>query len=98
MKSRILLIVLIICIGCTSNKKEPSPEDKIISDLNKKYESLKEFFGSKMVNHLPEKVNENTITFTECLSPELGNLELIFINKGGSKLAETIKEFECNQN
>jgi len=48
--------------------------------LNKKYDNVKSFFGKEMTNHFPEKINNDNKSFTESLSPELGTLELVFID------------------
>ncbi len=94
MKRYIILVLLSICIvGCAFNQNK-SVDKQILYELNKKYEKIKEFFGREMVNHFPEKVDSTNITFTEGLSPDLGNLEFISINKIGDKLPETIKYFQ----
>lgn len=94
MKKYIALALLGIFIGCTFNKNK-STEDHVLCDLNKKYDNVNDFFGNKMVSHFPKKIDKHNVTFTESLSPELGNLELILINKvERDHLADIVEEFE----
>lgn len=78
MKIGVLLVLVAFCTGCTCTNK--SVEERIISDLNAKYDNAKSFFGKDFTNHFPKRINEDNITFTDGLSPELGNLELILTN------------------
>jgi hypothetical protein len=88
MKSNLLFISMLFCLACNSYNNK-SIESQVNSDLNKKYSSAKDFFGKEKVSHFPNKIDENNITFSESLSPELGNLELIVINKMSSNYTAT---------
>lgn len=96
-KLRFLLsIAMFICICCNSNTNRKEHIDPILlKDLNKKYLNDIKFFGYKFVDHFPKKVTAETIAFTENLSPEMGNLELMMINRTDSndllKLATNLK-------
>jgi hypothetical protein len=48
-----------------------------------------------MTSHFPVKIDSLNITFTENYSPDLGNLELMVINKAGeSQLMSIVNEFK----
>lgn len=94
MKLSIFIIFVTILVGCNSNNNK-SIENKISSDLNAKYRNAKLFFGKDFVNHFPEKITKDNITFSEGFSPEFGNLELILIDKiVNSNLISLINEFK----
>lgn len=89
----IIILITSISYSCKPKKNKFSAEEKLLYDLNVKYDSVKVFFGNSMVDRFPEKVDQNTITFTESLSPVTGNLELIFIEKTYN-LSEKLKTIE----
>jgi len=77
-----LIVTICVCIGCSANtNNDRSTNSKLLKDLNEKFFNTKSFFGKELVNHFPKRITEENITFTENLSPEMGNLEFILINK-----------------
>lgn len=81
MRLLIVLFMLVTTIGCTFNQNNFTPQEKLLYDLNNKYDSIREFFEDKMINHFPRTIDSNTISFTESLSPDFGDIELIYTAK-----------------
>lgn len=81
MKKSILILILLGCIlvsSCQGVKE--SPNQKMIDDLNRTYLEKKSFFLNDLTNHFPHGLNENNITYTDNVSPEMGSLELMVID------------------
>ena len=73
--------MLLIIFGCNNQEvKNQDSRKLVLDDLNLKYKAAKEFFGELYIEHFPNKITENNITFTETYSPEVGNLELMVID------------------
>ena len=90
----LILIGIGIIAGCSTGQ-DKSVKEHILNDLNTKYNNAKKFFGKAMVSHFPLKLDSSNITFTENYSPDLGNLELIVINRTEkSQLMSIISEFK----
>lgn len=74
--------LVIILIGCANKRPDHKTADsKAAKDINEKYVKTKAFFENSMVNHFPNHLNEDYVTFSESLSPEFGNLDFILINR-----------------
>lgn len=93
MKQFVLIFLIVTSLGYSACRQK-SVESQMIDDLNKKYKSIKEFFGDKMINHFPKQVDSNIIEFTETLSPELGNLDFFYTNRISGQPYEWAEEFE----
>jgi hypothetical protein len=93
MEKYVILIAFCAAIGCNPSVNK-SAEEQILIDLNNKYDSIKLFFGAEMTSHFPDKVTNRNISFTEGLSPKLGNLELIFIDSMDISASEVSEDFE----
>ena len=75
-------LILIMIIGCSGSKIKPDKRLMMIEQvIDKEYHERKDFFKKEFVNHFPEKLHSNYITFTDCESPEGGPLTLRLINK-----------------
>jgi len=76
----ICFLAVILFVGCNDSKSQKQ-EQFIIKQIDKEYQERKTFFNKEFVNHFPARLDSNYITFTDCVSPEVGPLTLRLINK-----------------
>lgn len=75
------IIVIIFITGCLQNSQSTKPvdEEEMLKHITKEYIQVKTSLDRKLVNHFPQKLDSNYITFTNSaslLSPPIG-LKLI---------------------
>jgi hypothetical protein len=75
----ICFLAFIFLVGCNDSKRQKKGQF-IIQQIDKKYQERKAFFNKEFVNHFPERLDSNYITFTDGVSPEVGPLTLRLIN------------------
>ena len=83
----------ILVFSCPRVKK--SAHQKMMEDLNKGYHESKSFFDNKFTTHFPDVLNESIITYSNSISPVLGSLGLMVIDRlNKENLVQIQKNYE----
>ena len=93
----IITILSIFAVSCSNTDK--AKQDKLselktaqLLKVNEDYIKSKLFYQEDLVNHFPEKIDSNYITYTESVSPEAGLIRLDLICKLNSDKDDNFKD------
>ncbi len=80
----LVTIIYLCCPSCQMDSKKVDRKTNLNIDLtkvNNEFLKSKSFFTYEMVNHFPNSLDDNYITYTESVSPEIGLVRLDLISK-----------------
>lgn len=83
MSKQLLFSILIIsslgCSGQDTRNESSLSSDMGLGSIIYDYRSIKSFFPSKYIEFFPNELDTSFITYSDCLSPELGALHLYLV-------------------
>ncbi len=79
----VIMAYYIFIVSCTNAQIQNKNHDmnSIIGEINKEYVKTKSFFNESYVKHFPQELDSSYIAYTDCVSPEVGELKLILTYK-----------------